>query len=117
MGNSVLRDRSYEFALKSVRLGYELIEKREFILSKQFIRSATSIGANMEEAVGAYSRKEFLHKITISYKEARETKFWIKLLRDSNWIDTEQAEMLLSDLEEILKMMGATIKTLKSQSS
>ena len=71
----------------------------------------------MEEAVGAYSRKEFLHKITISYKEARETKYWIKLLRDSNWIETEQAEMLLSDLEEILKMMGATIKALKSQSS
>ena len=116
MAHSVLREKSYDFALVAVKLGYELMEKREFILSKQFIRSATSIGANMEEAVGAYSRKEFLHKITISYKEARETRYWIKLLRDSNWIESERADLLLSDLEEILKMMGATIKTLKSQS-
>jgi len=115
MAESILRNKSYEFALASVKLGYELIQKREFILSKQFIRSATSIGANMEEAVGAYSRKEFLHKITISYKEARETRYWIMLLRDSNWIDNERADILLSDLEEILKMMGATIKTLKSE--
>jgi four helix bundle protein len=115
MADNVLRDKSYEFALKAVSLGYELIERREFILSKQFIRSATSIGANMEEAVGAYSKKEFHHKITISYKEARETKYWIRLLRDSKWIEENQAAKLLSDLEELLKMMGATIRTLKSQ--
>ena len=117
MGHSILRDKSYEFALKAVKLGYELVEKREYILSKQFIRSATSIGANMEEAVGAHSRKEFHHKIAISYKEARETKFWIRLLRDSEWIDEKKADTLLSDLEELLKMMGATIKTLKSNST
>jgi len=114
MGNSVLRDRTYTFALEAVQVGYQLIGKKEYILSKQFIRSATSIGANMEEAIGSYSRKEFLHKITISYKEARETKFWIKLLRDSEWLEKAKAESLLSDLEEILKMTASTIKTIKT---
>jgi len=114
MAESILRDKSYSFALKAVQVGYQLIEKKEYILSKQFIRSATSIGANMEEAIGSYSRKEFLHKITISYKEARETKFWIKLLRDSEWLEKTKAESLLSDLEEILKMTASTIKTIKT---
>jgi four helix bundle protein len=114
MAESVLRNKSYAFGLQSVQVGYELIEKKEFILSKQFIRSATSIGANIEEAIGSYSRKEFLHKITISYKEARETKYWIRLLKDSEWLETAKAESLLIDLEELLKMTASTIKSVKS---
>ncbi len=75
MGNSVLRDRSYEFALKSVRLGYELIEKREFILSKQFIRSATSIGANMEEGLVPILEKNFFTKLLSLTKKLGRLNF------------------------------------------
>ena len=113
MGESVLQSKSYEFALRSVKVGYNLIEKKEFILSKQFIRSSTSIGANVEEAIGSYSRKEFLHKMTIAYKEARETKYWIRLLKDSKWLNESEANELLCELEEILKMSASSIKTLK----
>jgi len=114
MGRSILQQKSYAFALLAVELGYKLREKREFILSKQFIRSATSIGANVEEALGSYSRKEFLHKVTIAYKEARETKYWIRLLRDTDWLPIGEADDLMEKLEEILKIAASIIKTVKA---
>jgi len=81
MKENILRDKSYTFALNAIKVYKQLaFEQKEFILSKQFLRSATSIGANIEEAVGSQSKKDFLNKIFISYKEARETKYWLNLL-------------------------------------
>ncbi|MCH2216197.1 MAG: four helix bundle protein [Flavobacteriales bacterium] len=79
MKESILLTKSYEFAIEVVRLGDELIDKKEFILSKQLIRSGTSICANAEEAQGAYNKKDFHHKLSIAFKEAKETRYWIRL--------------------------------------
>ncbi len=82
MNENPLRDKSYEFALKIIAVFKDLKEnEREFILSKQLLRSGISIGANTEEAIGAQSKKDFLSKISIAYKEARETRYWLRLLR------------------------------------
>lgn len=109
-----LQEKSYAFALKIIQL-YKFLafEKKEYILSKQILRSGTSIGANAEEATGAYSKKEFLSKITISYKEGRETHYWLRLLRDSKFIRSEEAEVLIADCEELLKIMTSIQKTTK----
>ena len=115
MRSGPIKEKSYAFAIKAVKLGYELINKKEFILSKQLIRSGTSIGANAEEAYGAYSKNDFHHKISISYKEARETSYWIRLLRDTDWLENEVAQSLLNDLEELLKLMGAALRTMRNQ--
>jgi four helix bundle protein len=83
--NNVVQEKSYQFAKRIVRVYQHLSEeKREFVLSKQLLRSGTSIGANIEEAIGGNSKRDFKAKLRISYKEARETKYWIRLLRDTN---------------------------------
>ncbi len=80
--------KSYAFAIRMVRLYQHLSkEKKEFILSKQLLRSGTSIGANIEEALGGSSKRDFKAKMNIAYKEARETKYWLKLLKDTGYID------------------------------
>ncbi len=109
--DNVLQEKSYQFALRIVEIGYQLINNKEFILSKQLIRSGTSIGANVEEAIGAYSRKDFQHKLNIAYKEARETKYWLRLLRDSKKMEPVSAQAYL---EEVLRISGSILKTLNS---
>ena len=96
---------------------YLCTEKKEFVLSKQIVRSGTSIGANVEEAIGGQSKMDFLSKMGIAYKEARETHFWLRLLRDSNVLDTKQAESLMQDCEELLKLSGSIIRTTKPKNS
>ena len=82
---NVIQEKSYAFAIRIVKLSKYLIEeKKEFIYSKQIGRSGTSIGANIEEGIGGQSEKDFYSKIAISYKEARETHFWLRLLRDTD---------------------------------
>lgn len=116
--NNALQQKSYAFAIRTVR-AYQFLtsEKKEYVLSKQFLRSGTSIGANVEEAIGGQSDKDFYAKLNIVYKEARETRFWIRLLKDTDYFDTPQAESLLNDCEEILKITGTIIKTLKNRNS
>ena len=81
MKENIIQIKTYEFALRIVRLYKHLNEeKKEYTLSKQIVRCGTSIGANTEEAIGAESKKDFIQKLSISYKEARETKFWLRLL-------------------------------------
>ncbi len=92
---------------------YFCTQKKEFVLSKQIVRSGTSIGANVEEAIGGQSKKDFLSKMGIAYKEARETHYWLRLLRDSNILDAKQAESIMEDCEELLKLSGAIIRTTK----
>ena len=112
-----LVDKSYAFALRIVNLyRYLCEEKNEFVLSKQILRSGTSIGANAEEAVGGQSEKDFHHKVNIAYKEARETHYWIRLLRDSLYLKEEHAADLLSDCDELLKISGSILVTLKKKS-
>ena len=112
-----LRDKSYVFALESVKLCFKLQEERnEYLLTKQFMRSATSIGANVEEAIGGQSEKDFLHKISISYIEARESHFWIRLMGDSSLISEETKSELLEKVEELLRIIGSIQKTIKSRS-
>jgi four helix bundle protein len=118
MKENVIQIKSYAFAIKIVNICKFLqAEKKEYILSKQLIRSGTSIGANIEEAIGGQSRKDFFAKRTISYKEARETKYWIRLLTDTNYLTKEQTAPLLNDIEELLRIIGSIQKTIRNSNS
>ncbi len=112
MEENIILTKTYNFALRIVKLyKYLCEEKREFTLSKQVLRCGTSIGANSEEAVGGISKKDFRAKFFIAYKEARETHYWLRLLRDSNFIEAKLAQSLLKDNDEIKKILGAILKT------
>ena len=92
--DNIVREESYSFALRIIKLYKYIMEnKKEYVITKQLLRCGTSIGANVEEAIGAQSRKDFFTKITISYKEARESEYWIRLLRDSGYIDEKESEL------------------------
>ena len=111
---NVLKDKSYKFALRIVHLYKHLTnETKEYILSKQILRSGTSIGANVTEANQGQSKNDFVHKLGISLKEAVETEYWICLLRDGTFITTSQAESLLIDCKELIRILTASIKTAK----
>lgn len=90
-------------------------EKKEYVLSKQILRSGTSIGANVEEAVGGHSEKDFGAKIGIAYKEALETHYWLRLLRDSGYLDAKQAKSIMSNCEELSKILGAIQMTIRKK--
>ena len=113
MKENIIKDKSYKFALRIIQLYKFLIGNKEYILSKQILRSGTSIGANIEESIGGQSKKDFISKISISYKEARETKYWLRLLRDSGYINQTSAESILNDTEEIIKILGKIYSTTK----
>jgi four helix bundle protein len=115
MKENIVQTKSYAFAIKIVNICKVLHdEKKEFILSKQLLRSGTSVGANIEEAIGGQSRKDFYAKLTISYKEARETKYWIRLLTDTHYLTKAQSEPLLKDIEELLRIIGSIQKTIRN---
>ncbi|MBI5360245.1 MAG: four helix bundle protein [Planctomycetes bacterium] len=112
--NNIIKDKSYQFSLKIVRVYRYLTEqKKEYVLSRQMLRSGTSIGANVEEAIGGQTSKDFLTKLSIAYKESRETCYWLRLLKDSGYLDVD-ADVLLSDCNELQRILCAILKTLKS---
>ncbi|WP_338407605.1 four helix bundle protein [uncultured Flavobacterium sp.] len=112
---NVVQSKSYDFTLRIIKVYKYLIqEKKEFVLSKQLLRCGTSIGANIEEAIGGQSKADFFAKITISYKETRESKYWIRLLRDSDYLTIEQSDNLLKDVEELLKIIGSIQKSIRN---
>ena len=112
---NIVQTKSYDFALRIIKVYKYLIqEKKEFVLSKQLLRSGTSVGANIEEAIGGQSKADFFAKITISYKETRESKYWIRLLRDSDYLTIEQSDDLLKDVEELLKIIGSIQKSIRN---
>jgi len=114
MKQGVVANKSYKFAKNIVILYRQLTEiKKEFIMSKQLLRSGTSIGANITEALRGQSRKDFLAKMYISIKEADETKYWLKLLIDTGYID-DKNKVLLKDCEEISKILNAIIRTTRN---
>jgi four helix bundle protein len=115
--DNLIQTKSFDFAELSVRVFRKLQKKkREFILSKQFLRSATSIGANVEEAIGAQSRRDFIAKLSISYKEARETRYWIRLLNKTDYLDNDDAKILITEIESILRILSKILTTTKKKS-
>jgi four helix bundle protein len=114
MKDNVIMDKSYDFALRTAKLYLFLREeKKEFEMSKQILRSGTSIGANVEEAIGGQSRKDFASKLGIAYKEARETKFWLRLLTDTKLITPAVSSSMLNECEELLRILGSILKTIR----
>lgn len=112
--DNVVQIKSYAFAVRVVKAcQYLNNEKKEIILSKQLLRSGTSIGANIEEAIGGQSEKDFLTKLTIAYKEARKTHYWIRLLKDTTYLNQDEANSLIDDVEELLKIIGSIQKTMR----
>ncbi len=114
MKNNIIKEKSYSFAIRIVKLYKHLSqEKKEFILSKQVLRSGTSIGANVEEAIGGISKADFRAKLSIAYKEARETVYWLRLLHDTDFIDTKSYHSINKDAEELCKILFSIIDTTK----
>lgn len=117
MDNLVL-DKSKAFAIRSVKLyQYLTDEKREFILSKQMLRSGTSIGANCREAVRAQSKADFVAKLNISLKEADETSYWIELLHETGYLNDRQFTDIYRDVDELIKILVSIIKSAKNGQS
>jgi four helix bundle protein len=117
MKDSVIRTKSFEFGLRVVKLADFLFEQKNRVLADQVLRSGTSIGSNVEEAAVAISRKEFVAKSSIAYKEARETLYWLRLLKDSGKIEIRLAESFLEDCEELCKILSSIIKSTRENSS
>ena len=111
---SVLNVKTYSFAIRVVKLAQFLQnEKNEYVLSKQIIRSGTSIGALVRESEFGQSKLDFIHKLSIALKEANETDYWLSLLRDTGYIDERLAESLQNDCNEIIPLLVSSIKTAK----
>jgi four helix bundle protein len=111
---NVTYEKSYKFAIRVVKASQYLVEeKKEFILSKQFLRSGTSIGANVAEANGAISNADFSNKISIAYKECLETKYWLNLLKDTDYISEKMFESMFNDAGEIAKILFSIIKKMR----
>ncbi len=116
MKENVVQKKSYAFALRIVKLYRWLCEdKKEYVLSKQLLRSGTSIGANVEEAIGGQSEKDFAAKMMIAYKETRETHYWLRLLHDSGLIEESAFSSIIHDCDELLKLLGSITKTMKDK--
>ena len=117
---NIILDKSFSFAVRIVKLfKYLSNEKKEYILSKQLLRCGTSIGANINEAQAAQSKKDFISKMSISSKEARESKYWIDLLISTNYLKEEDkhVQSLLNDTEEIIKLLTTIIKSSEGNSN
>jgi four helix bundle protein len=114
MKENVIKNKSFAFSLRVVKAYQFLSEKKEFVLSKQMLRSGTAIGAMVREAEQAESSADFVHKMAVALKEANETEYWIELLAHSNYMDEKSSISLKEDLTEILKLLTAIIKSTKS---
>lgn len=113
-------DRTFQFSLEVLKLYRILVAEKEFIISKQLLRSATSIGANVHEASAAYSKKEFAHKMSLASKEARETQYWLKILHEGSLVDIKLSNYM-DEIQSIINITTAIVKTaqngLKNQST
>lgn len=112
MKENVVQIKSFEFALTIISLYKLLQDEREYVISKQLLRSGTSIGANVEEAIAGQSKKDFLSKISISLKEARETRYWLRLVKESELINVN-VDTYLMDSFELISILSAIVKTTK----
>ena len=110
---NLIQDKSFQFSLDIIKLYIKLQKEREYVISKQLLRSSTSIGSNIEEAIAGHSRKDFVSKLTISLKEARETNYWLRLLSRSE-ITSIDVSYHKKEILEIINILSAIIKTTKS---
>ncbi len=113
MKENVIAIKTYDFAVKIVNLSRRLVTQREYILSKQILKSGTSIGANVEEAIGGISKRDFRAKMSISYKEARETDYWLRILKDTGYIEIPEFNALKKELTSILRILYRIIESSK----
>ena len=114
MKPNIVQEKSYGFALKMICLARELRERKEYDLARQLLRAGTSVGANIEEAQAGVSRADFATKMSIASKEAREVHYWLRLLRDSKSILSAQADPLIDEAEELIRLLTAIVKTAQS---
>jgi four helix bundle protein len=110
---SPVREKSFEFAVAVVRLQKALVEHREYEVSRQLVRSGTAIGALVEEAIGAESRKDFLHKMAMAHKEARESHYWLRVLQASGVVTGLDLGLLLSQADELVALLTSITRTVK----
>jgi four helix bundle protein len=112
---NVIQNKSYAFAVRIVRLYQHLsVQKKEYVLSKQVLRCGTSIGANVEEAIGGQSRADFVSKMSIAYKEARETSYWLRLLKDTDYLTASQFNNIHAEAEELCRIIASIQKSAKT---
>jgi four helix bundle protein len=111
---SILKDKTYAFALRTVKLcRYLVSEQKEYVLSKQVLRSGTAIGALVAEAEFAQSKPDFINKLSVALKEANETSYWLNLLRDGDYISKEAYASIHPQVKELIKLLVSSIKTSK----
>lgn len=114
MKRNILKEKSFAFAVRVVHLyQYLLTERHEYVLSKQVLRSGTSVGASVRESINAESKKDFVHKLTIALKEADETSYWLELLFHTDFLRIKLYESLQNDCSELIKLLTSSIKTAK----
>lgn len=116
MKENIILEKSFIFSLKILQLYKELMKQREFVISRQLLRCATSIGANIEEAGAACSRKDFAVKMSIASKEARESRYWLRLLKEDNFIQGYDFSELITESDHIINILTRIVKTAQQNS-
>ena len=111
MTESIVKNKSYDFALRIIKLYLFLTDKKHFEIANQIVRAGTSIGANVEEALAGFSKKDFTAKMSIASKEARETHYWLRLIRDSGLVGINRVKYLVSESETLVKILTSIVKT------
>jgi len=111
MAESIVKHKSYNFALQIIKLCGQLRNAKHFEISSQLLRSGTSIGANVEEALAGHSRRDFFAKMSIASKEARETNYWLRLIKDAGIFDGQESQKLVEASEELIKILTSIVKT------
>ena len=115
MSDNLIKEKSYQFAIRIIKLCLWLKENKHFEISSQLLRSGTSIGANVEEASATQSKKDFISKMSIASKEAREINYWLKLVRDSDLDRKIEFSDLINESEELIKILPSIVKTSQKQ--
>ena len=113
MTDNVVVEKSFKFAIETVEIYKKLCRNKEYVISKQLLRSGTSIGANIREAVQGQSKKDFLSKMNIALKEANETEYWIELLIETNYLDRKTNTWYLNHSKELCRILNTIVKTTK----
>ena len=117
MRENLIQEKSKRFAIRIIRLYQHLSqEKREFVLSKQLLRSGTSIGANVREAVQGFSRNDFRYKLSLALKESEETQYWLELLHETDYLSPKEFHSIYSDARELTKILTSILKTIQTES-
>lgn len=112
MGENLISNLSFQFSLKMIKLCQKLVKQKEYVISKQLLRSSTSIGANVSEAMDAFSKHEFAYRMSIAKKEARESHYWLRLIKESNMTKCF-VEEYIEDIEKIIRILTSIVNTTK----